>query len=170
MSRIIPALQLTPDKIMSVEKSIEQELKAFAAKETGKGVDEFVVRAALPSTDFSLTNEEWVTGALGANAWTKYFDQKLPDDKFVAFYKYANEELASDILHLKFKLGSAGATTKDIIGVQELLPEEKLVGFYDAIMYKGGDHVYIEVYSRGVGAEHAVLGCMVVEPKGGEIS
>jgi len=86
-----PKTELTTEDVKSLERAIEDKLKALAAAEFGRPIQEFIIRKGMPETDLGLTNERWRFSIATANAWnTVISNRKVPDDTIFCFYGGSN--------------------------------------------------------------------------------
>jgi len=166
-----PKGQLTPQDIAGIEASVKERLLSEASGKLNLSRDQLVVRDILPKTDLGLTNEEWVTPSLTADAYTKYFDIKLPDNRFICFFGAGNNAADPIVTLVVLKMGPAGGTTKGTMEIEEMYAEDVPICLTDeAILYRGGDHIYVDVWAKASGTEPLVLKGMVCEPYGQIIS
>jgi hypothetical protein len=168
------ARELSTTQIISIRDDVKKRLLDFAIKETGKTVNEFVIRDALPKTDFGLGTEEWDNeSALTANTWTNDWSIELPKTKFVAFYGFVNNSDNPQVIGTKFKEGATGQTTRDVVMHGRMRAEDVPKCYFEPIIYKGGETVYIEHYSvsnLSAGDEKLEFLALVAEPYGAVIS
>jgi len=174
MARIMTARELSTTQIVSIRDDVKARLLAFAIKETGKSASEFVIRDALAKTDFGLGTEEWDNeSSLTANTWTEDWSKELPKTKFVAFYGFVNNSDNPQIIGTKFKEGSSGQTTRDVVMHGRMQVEDVPKCYFEPIIYKGGETIYIEHYSvssLSAGDEELEFVALVAEPYGEIIS
>jgi len=169
--KLTPIKQLSLADIAAIEASIKERLLDEASRRLARPKEQLVIRDILPKTDLGLTNEEWVTPSLTANAWTKYFDIKLPDTRFICFYGAANNAADPIVTAVMLKMGPAGATTRGSMELEEIYADEVPVGILDeAVLYRGGDHIYVDCWAKKAGTEPLVLKGMVAEPYGEVVS
>jgi len=169
--KLHPIKQLSLADIARIKETVKRNLVREASARLAIAPEKIVVRDILPKTDMGLTNEVWVTPSLTANAWTKYFDIALPNNKFVTFYGAANNAADPIATAIYLKRGPTGATARGLMELEELYADEIPVGITDeAILYRGQDHSYIEVYAKAAGTEPLVLLGMVAEPYGATVS
>jgi len=173
VGNIIPRSLLTSVQITSKVKALKDEIIALAAKETNTDPSEWVVRDALPATDFGFNSERWVNQTVFAaiNTWQKDWDQEVDDDTYVVFYGVVLHAINPTIYGVRFKVGSAGGTTIDTIHMQKLKAEENVIGLFDRIIYRKEKHIYIELIADALTAQYGEefeLLCLVCE-KYGEI-
>lgn len=149
---------------------------AFATKETGKAASEFVIRDGMALQDFSFASEKWCNQtAQVAVTWTKDWSKELPKTKFVAFYGIGNNDDDPTIIGTKFKVGTNGQTTRDVVMHGKMMLEEVLKAYFEPILYKGTETIYVEHYTKSAStiaqyAEEIELFCLVAEPYGEVIS
>ena len=173
MGHIIPRALFTGAQITSKIKGIAQELKILAAKQTSSRAEEWVVRDALPATDFGFNKEKWENQTAFAviNTWQVDWNQELDDDTYAAFYGIELHALNPTIYGARFKLGSSGTTTIDVLQFQKLKLEEIPIGFFDRILYTKQKHIYVELIADALTAQYGEefeLLCLICE-KYGEI-
>jgi len=169
MGYVIPASELEVPDIMSIRQQVIDALFEVAMRMTGLPKEQLVVRNALPSTDFGLANEYWVTPSLAANDWTNYFTKELADQAFVAFFGVANLSADPIATALRFKVGSGtGTKTIDVVQLEELYSNTvRTDGFFKRpIIYKQKQFVNVDVYAKAAGTEPLILRALVVEPAG----
>jgi len=169
MGFVIPASELEISDIMAIRQQVIDALFSVAMRMTGLMREELVVRNALPSTDFGLTNEYWQTPTLTANDWTNYFTKQLDDQKFVAFYGIANQAADPIVTAVRFKLGSGtGTKTLDVVQLEDLYTDATRVDGYfkRPIIYKEKQYVNVDVYAKAAGTEPLILKALVIEPMG----
>ena len=185
MSYAIPVEELSISKIEAYRKSAKQAMLERARVKLGvSSMEELTFRELLPATDLGVgangyTNETYLTGAIGVNAWTSVYDTanvpQLPNDRGIGFYKITYEEVAPTITAVRFRVGATGATTKAVFFVEPFLPIKLTPEVYlsEPIVYDPNDWVFIECYSRvaiGAAGHHLGFGCFVAEPVGGNVS
>lgn len=176
MGRVLTARELSTVQLIALRDDVKAKLLAFAVKETGKNAADLVVRDLLPSNDLSFNNEKWCNQtALPSGAWTNDFSKQLPKTKFVAFYGVINHADIPTVLGTKFKLGSTGQTTLDVVMHGRMRAEEVSKALFDPIFYKGEAYIYIEHYQASGStvaqyAEELELLAFVCEPYGELIS
>ncbi len=175
MGQTIPRSLLTQTQITAKLKSMEDELKNLAARETNTSPSDWVVRDALPKTDFSFNTEKWLnqTAIAVADTFQKDWSKELPDNKYVAFYGVVLHADNPTIYGAKFKVGSTGATTLDVIQFQKLKEEDNLIGYFDRVLYKKKATVYVELIADALTAQYGEeieLLCMVCEKFGEVVS
>lgn len=151
-------------------QAVEQKLMEVATRETGKRPEEIVIRDVLPSTDLGLSAEKWEI-TYSAAGWATWINQELDDDQFLIIYGVANASSTPYTTALRFKVGSTGATTKDVIEIEDVYAEENKVKYLrKPLIYKGGDTVYIEAYGSAAGTDNLILKALIAEPKGKTVS
>jgi hypothetical protein len=175
MGSIIPRSLLTQTQVTAKLKAMEEELKELAARETNTDPSDWVVRDALPYTDFGLLTEKWMNKVAHATPDTFLVDwsKELPDNKYVAFYGVALHADSPTIYGIKFKVGASGATTLDVIHFQKLKAEDNLIGYFDRILYKKKAYIYVELIADAalaIAGEEFELLCMVCEKYGEVVS
>jgi len=147
MGRVLMARELSTSQLISMRDSIKAQLLAYAVKESGKNASEFIVRDALPLTDFGFTTEAWVNQAVQTvSTWTKDWSKELPKSKFVMFYGAINHSDAPTIILAKFAVGANGQTVKDIVDLGRMKAEDVVKCYFEPIMYKGGDTIHVSLY------------------------
>jgi len=176
MARIMTARELSTTQIISIRDEVKRKLIAFATRETGKSAKEFCVRDAMAKQDFGLNTEKWDNeSTLTAGAWTKDWSKELPKTKFVAFYGFVNHSDNPQVIGTKFKVGANGQTVRDIVMHGRMRAEDVVKCFFNPIIYKGGETIYIEHYNQSssdlsAGAEELEFLALVAEPYGEVIS
>lgn len=176
MARIKTARELSTSQLIQTLDLVRAQLIDFATKETGKAASEFVVRDAMAYQDFSFTTEKWDNQtALTTVAWTKDWSKELPKTKFVAFYGVGNHNDSPTIIGTKFKVGTNGQTTRDVVMHGKMLLEEVVKAYFAPILYKGTETIYVEHYTKSasnvtIHTEEIELFCLVAEPYGEVIS
>jgi hypothetical protein len=175
MGSIIPRSLLTQAQITTKLKAMADELIELAARETNTDPSNWIVRDALPKTDFDHNKEKWENQTVFAaiNTFQKDWAKELPDNKYVAFYGVVLHADNPTIYGAKFKVGLTGATTIDVIQFQKVKEEENLIGYFDRILYKKKATIYIELIADALTAaygEEFELLCMVCEKYGEVVS
>lgn len=176
MARVLVARELSTSQIIALRDDIKARLLAFAMQETGKTATELLVRDAMPYEDFTFNSNKWCNQTAQVNVtWTKDWSKELPKTKFASFYGFLNHADVAYILGTKYKIGSSGQSTKDIVMHGKMRAEEVAKCYHEAVMYKGADTIYVEHYQASGGAlaqygEELELLCFVCEPYGAEIS
>lgn len=174
MGQIIPRSMLLPQTVTAKLKTLGDDLKALAAKETNTSPAEWYVRDALPKTDFEFNTEKWLNQTLMViDTFTKDWSIQLPDNKYVVFYGVILHELNPTIYGVQFKQGKTGATAIDAIQFQKLKEEDNLIGFFDKITYRKKKWVYVEYIADAATAQYAEeveLLCLVAEMYGELVS
>lgn len=160
-------------QVTSKLKSLQDELKNLAAKQTKSDPADWVVRDALPNTDFGFTDDRWVnqTAFAATNTWQVDWTQELDDETYACFYGVELHALNPTIYGARFRLGAGGVTTIDTIHFQKLKLEEVPIGLFDRIIYTKQKHIYIDLIADALTAirsEEFELLCMIAE-KYGEI-
>jgi len=169
--KLTPVEQMAVEDITALEATVKERLLEETSRRLALPRDQLVVRDIMPKTDLGLANEEWITPTLTADAWTKYFDKALPNNRFVIFYGVANQSPTPIATGVLYKLGPTGGTTKGVMMLEELYATRIPIGITDeAILYRGGDHIYIDVWAKEAGTEALVLKGMVCEPYGEVVS
>jgi len=166
--KLTPIRQISLADLAALEEAIKAELKRRAAARLAIPEDQLVIRDVMPKTDLDLTNEVWITPTLTANAWTKYYEIKLPDNKFIAFFGAANNAADPIATAIGLRLGPGGAAgTKGVMQLEELYADEIPVGVLDEpIIYDAGATIYVDVYAKAAGTEPLVVKGKVCEPFG----
>jgi len=169
MGRLIPYGELWPQRIDERIKAATEAAVKIASGEIPLAKEQLIVRDALPHTDFGLTNEYWVTPTLTANAWADYITQELPKKRFALFLGVYNQSANPQAVKVKFALGpGAGTKVLDIVDLEPIyMNAEVPVGFLEEpILYKGGQTINIDVYSKANVAEPLGFRVAVIEPSG----
>lgn len=162
-SILYPARELRPDEISFMRNQAMNMALDMAVPDLG-AKSSLAVREALPKSDFSLTYEQWKTGALTPNDWTSYLSLQVPTTKAVVFWGLYNRDLNPVTTSIRYRSGSSGAGgSKLILNMECLYGEEQFAGYHAPVFYKPGETIYIDVY--GVQAVTQLLGfrCYVVE-------
>lgn len=174
MGHIIPRSLLTQVQMTSKLKTLADDLKKMAADETNSDEVDWVVRDALPLTDFGFNTQKWLNQTVQvANTWVNDWSQELEDDKYVAFYGIALHALNPTIYGTRFKLGAGGVTTIDTLHFQKLKLEEIPVGFFEKIIYTKEKTIYIDLIADAATAQYGEefeLLCLVCEKFGEVVS
>lgn len=176
MGRTKLVRELSTTQILALKEEVKERLIAYAAKETGKDPSEFCVRDVMALTDLGLDSEIWDnedSGGLTATTWTQDWEKELPKTKFVAFYGFVNHTDDPQVIGTKFKVGADGATVRDIIMHGRMHAEDVAKCFFEPVLYKGTETIYVEHYSKTTIAEAAELLeflALVAEPWGANIS
>jgi len=175
MGLFVPVSKITEDQYKAVVEAVKAKLLALAAKELQKPQSELVIREVMPATDLGYTNENWAnTQSLTANTWVKEIGHELANDEFVAFVGVQNQTDDPQVIGIKFKVGSAGATTRDLQMIESLYTEDNFKAlFKEPIIYKANEYIYIEYYAKttvAAGGEKIGLIAFIVKPYGEEIS
>lgn len=176
MARIKCARELSTTQLIAIKEDVKKRLLDFAVKETGRKREEFCVRDVLALTDLGLDSEIWdneASGGLTATTWTEDWKKELPKNKFIAFYGFVNHTDDPQVIGTKFKEGGEGATTRDIVMFGRMNMEDNPKCFFEPIIYKGGETIYIEHYSKTTIVEAAELLefiALVADPYGEVIS
>ena len=173
MGNITPRSIVTDNQMLATIKSLKSEIIAMAAKETNSQPGDWVVRDALPLTDFGFNKEKWENQTVFAaiNTWQRDWDHELDDDTYVVFYGVILHDLNPTVYGVRFKVGSGGSTTIDTMHFQKLKEEDNVIGLFDKIIYKKEKHIYIELIADALTAQYGEeieLLCLVCE-KYGEI-
>ena len=152
-------------------RAVEDKLLEVAVRETGKRPEEIVIRDVLPATDLGLSAEKWEV-SYSAAGWTTWINKELDDDQFLVIYGVACADTATPYTTaLRFKVGTTGATTKDVVQIEDAFAEENRVKYLrKPLIYKGGDTVYIEAYGTEAGTDRLILKALIAEPKGKTVS
>ena len=175
MGLFVPVSKITEDQYKAVIDAVKAKLMALAAKELQKSPSELVLREVMPLTDLGYTTETWDNeNALTAVTWTKDIGHALDNDEFIAFVGVENQTDDPQVIGIKFKVGSGGATTRDIQMIESLYTEDNHKAlFKEPIIYKANEYIYIEYYAKTAvvaGAEKIGLIAFIVKPYGEEIS
>jgi len=160
VGQIIARSLLTQMQITTKLKSLEEEIIALAARETNTRQDEWVVRDALPNTDFGFVDERWVNQrATLANAFQSdwvlalgYTGVLLPVNKYAVFYGVVQQAINPTIYGMRFRQGRTGATTLDTIHFRKILEEDNTIGFFDRIIYRPQSVIFIDLIANAVTA------------------
>ena len=164
---------LAPTEVTAKLRSLKDELVAMAADETKSNPAEWIVRDALPKTDFGFNTEKWLnqTAFAAADTWQKDWSKELDDEVYACFYGVVLHALNPTIYGVRFRLGADGVTTIDTIQFQKLKEEDNIIGMFDRIIYKKQKHIYIDLIADATtaqyGEEFEIL-CLIAE-KYGEI-
>jgi len=178
VARVLVARELSTTQLIAMRDDVKAKLLAFAAKETGKPASDFVVRDAMPLTDFGFATEKWCN-QLGAGiataTWTKDWTKELPKTKFVAFYGFIDHADSPVLLGAKFKVGANGQTTRDVVMFGRMRVEDVVKCYHEPVLYKGQETIYLELYQASGStlaqyAEELEMMCLVAEPYGEVIS
>ena len=142
---------------------------------------ELVAYEALPVTNFgalAYTLENYITGALVAG-WQASGDGAgvgtIPVGQVAVFYKCANASAVVPplVTAVRFRVGATGASTKAVFFIQ-LMVENKMesdVYLSEPVVYDPQDRLFLQVYSRAIGAAEPVsFGCFIISRLGPEIS
>ena len=176
MARVMTARELSTAQIVAIREEVKRKLVAYAAKETGKRTEEFAVRDAMAKTDFGLGTEKWDNeSTLITVAWTKDWSKELPKSKFVAFYGIVEHTDDMQVIGVRYKVGTAGKTTREVVMFGRMKAEDVLKAFHEPVIYKGGEVIYVEYYNQSganiaAGGELIELLALVAEPWGETIS
>lgn len=174
MGRVMVARELSTSQLISMRDDVKAKLLAFAVKETGKNASEFVIRDVLPSTDLGFNSEKWCNQAAHTlSTWAVDFYKELPKTKFVAFYGAVNLSDTPYIILVKFQIGANGQTVKDIISLSRMRAEEAVKCYFEPILYKGAETIYVSMYTDTTIAQYGEaleLLALVAEPYGEVIS
>lgn len=159
MGQIVPRSLLEKMQVTTKLKTLEEEIIALAARETNTRPDEWVVRDALPATDFGFADERWVNQrATLLNAWQSdwvlpnYNGVQLPVNKYAVFYGINQNPLNPTIYGIRFRQGRTGATTIDTIQFRKVLEEDNVIGFFDRIIYRPQSVIWIDLIANAVTA------------------
>ena len=176
MARVMTARELSTAQIIAIRDDVKAKLLAFVVKETGKAAKDICIRDAMAYTDFGLGSEKWDNeSSLTSVTWTKDWSKELPKTKYVAFYGIVNHTDDMQVIGTKFKVGASGKTVREIVMYGRMKAEEVQKAYFDSVIYKGGETVYIEHYNQS-GADIAAGGelieflALVAEPYGENIS
>lgn len=176
MGRILTARELSTTQVISIRDDVKRKLLEFAVKETGKDASEFIVRDIMANQDLSFLTEKWCNQTeLVTVAWTKDFSKELPKTKFASFYGFISHTDNPYIIGTKYKVGVNGQTTRDVIMHGRMRAEEVVKCYHDAILYKGGETIYVDHYNENSSnitqyAEQLELMGLIAEPYGEVIS
>lgn len=176
MARILTARELSTTQIISLRDDVKRKLIDFAVKETGKKIEDFVVRDIMAKQDLGFANEKWCNQtALVTVDWTKDFSKELPKTKFASFYGLVSHADSPYIIGTKYKVGLNGQTTRDVIMHGRMRAEDVVKCYHDAVLYKGTETIFVEHYNENssniaqYGEALELLG-LVAEPYGEVIS
>jgi hypothetical protein len=158
----------------AIEAGINKCL-ALAAKELNKPVGDFAVREVMPATDLGYTTEVWDNeNQLTAVTWTKDIGHSLDNDEYLVILGIQNQTDDPQVVGVKFKVGSSGATTRDVQMFEQLYAEDiHKALFKEPIIYKGNEYVYIEYYAKttvAAAGEKIGLIAYLIKPYGEDIS
>lgn len=103
--------------------------KIAAQKKIGEG-RELSIRPIMPVDLLAGAAQRWITGALGAAAWTQYINVQLNSAQAVCFFGAYNADTNQQVNSFRFGAGNAGAG-----GVKAHLPYEQSLIEQDAIVY-----------------------------------
>lgn len=176
MARIRVARELSTTQLIALKEDVKRRLLAYAAKETGKSPDEFVVRDILAGIDLGFGSEKWDNeSSLTSVTWTNDWSKELPKTKFVAFYGFINHTDDPLVIGTKFKVGSTGQTVRDIVMHGRMRREDNPKCFFEPVLYKGQETIYVEHYNESgsaitAGSELLEFIALVAEPYGAQIS
>ena len=176
LARVLMARELSTAQIISMRDNIKQKLLNFAVKESGKNASELLIRDAMPLTDFDFNSEKWCNQTTQVlSTWTRDWSKELPKTKFIAFYGVVNHTDDPTIIGSKFKVGASGQTVRDVVMHGKMRAEEVVKCYFDPILYKGQETIYVEHYTIAAGgvaqyAEEIELLAFVCEPYGAVIS
>lgn len=176
MARILTARELSTVQMVSIRDAAKEKLLDYAVRESGKARKDFCVRDAMPLTDFGLGTELWDNNAtLVAGTWSNDWSKQLPKTKYVAFYGIVNRSTDPQVIGTKFKVGQSGQTTRDVVMHGRMLAEDTPKCFFETIIYKGDEWIYIEHYNGSTsnlnaGDELIELQALVAELYGDMIS
>lgn len=174
MGRILVPRELSTTQLISLREEVGKKLIEFAVKETGKNASEFVIRDALPKTDFGFNSEKWCNQtAITGSTYTKDWTKELPKTKFIAFYGVVNLADTPYIVIVNFKVGANGQTVRDVISISRIRAEDSVKGYFNPVLYKGGETIYVELYTEETIAQYGEaleLMALVAEPYGEVIS
>jgi len=176
MARVMTARELSTAQIVSIRDDVKAKLLAFAVKETGKAAKDICIRDAMAKTDFGLGSEKWDNeSSLTSVTWTKDWTKELPKTKYVAFYGIINHTDDMQVIGTKYAVGANGKTVRDIIMYGRMKAEEVQKAYHEAVIYKGGETIYIMHYNQSgstitAGNELIELLALVAEPYGENIS
>lgn len=162
-SILYPARELTEGEIKDLRQSAIDGLLAVALA-TGIGADksEIVIREGMPNADFGVTNENWVTAALNANAWNAgVINNAMGNAKAACFWGVFNADTNPQISAIRWRLGANGTgATKVQVEIQDMLTELQNSAYMSPVFYKPNDTVYIDYY--GLAAVTQKLGFRVL--------
>lgn len=175
MGLLVPVSKITESQYKQLIDAVKSRLLGLAAKELNKDPSELVLRMVMPATDLGYSTETWDNeNALTATAWTAEIGHELDSDELVAFVGVENQTDDPQVIGIRFKVGSGGATTRDIQMIEDLYTEEVFKGlFKEPIIYKQKEYIYIEYYAKAAVAaagEKIGLLAFMVKPYGEEIS
>ena len=175
MGLLVPLSKITENQYKELIDSIKAKLLNLAAKELNKSPADLVLREVMPMTDLGYTTETWDNeNALTATTWTTEISHALDNDEYIAFIGVENQTDDPQVIGMKFKVGSGGATTRDIQMLESLYTEDNHKAmFKDPIIYKANEYVFIQYYAKATVAaagEKIGLIAFIVKPYGEEIS
>lgn len=150
----------------AVRQEAANLLAARASNVLQRPIEEIVIRDILPSTDFGLTNEEWITGALVANAYTAYINQQLNQSQLAAVYSMIDQSAAPTVLGARFQSGTAQ--------IWALVETERGYGFADSVevlirptlIWDPNETVHIDLYANGTATQRVIFGGFMAEAIG----
>jgi len=154
MGHIVPRALLTQTQVTTKLKSLEEEVIALAARETNTKAEEWVVRDALPLTDFGFADERWVNQTLFAavNTFQRDWFAALPVNKYAVFYGINQNPVNPSIYGMRFRQGATGATTLDTIHFRKILEEDNVIGFFDRIIFRPQSTIWIDLIANALTA------------------
>lgn len=184
MGQIIARSLLTQMQITTKLKSLDEEIIALAARETNTRPDEWVVRDALPLTDFGFVDERWVNqrAFAAANAWQSdwvaapapaWTGFQLPVNKYAVFYGILQQPVNPSIYGIRFRQGRTGATTIDTIHFRKIVEEDQNIGFFDRIIYRPQSVIWIDLianFATAINAEEFEILTKICEKYGDVVS
>lgn len=188
MSYSVPLGELTLTDIKGFKAAA---VRAGIGRATALGIarseNELVVRDAYPNADFGAGAVGWVadqyiSGVIAAAGWGSPFSAgalpanvpQLARTKVAVFYKFGVVEANPQIVGVRFRVGTTGATTKAsfFFQLETTIPLETEVYFSEPVVYDPEDWVYIEALYRGAVAvgERCPFGCFIIERLGPTVS
>lgn len=173
-SYILPA-RLVPSHIEKVLRdNLADRLVNYAINSgIATSADALVVRDALPNTDFGLTSNWWLSGAMVANTEMTFLTVALNNKRYVGFYGVWSESATPEVSMLYFRIGATGASTFALFNIEPLYAEQEAVGYFpEPIIYAPNETLFIRALPRIAAAGGARLGlkCLICEPKGEQVS
>jgi hypothetical protein len=175
MGQIIPRYLLEKTAVTARLNKLEDELRTLAAHETNTSPEEWVVRDALPATDFGHTDERWVNqhAFAVANAWEMDWRAQLAVNRYAMFYGINQNVVNPSIYGIRFRQGFNGATTLDSIHFRKLLEEDNVIGYFDRLIYRPQAWIFVDLIANAltaIRAEEFEILTMICEKYGDIVS
>jgi len=177
---IIPTEELTLTDMKGFKASaIEAGIARAIAKTLIKNRDEAVVREAQPAADFGCATDAWLTTPLAVvNTQYSVFpaaagNPLLGPTRIAVFYKVGVNTAPNPVTLLSFREGAGAGTTYAVLNTEVLDTKMETDGYFtEPVVYDNQRVLNIVVTARvaTLVAARVILGCFIIEPRGGVVS